>query len=199
MSESVSSHLSSDATLVARCQSRDRAAFDQLVERYQDRVFNFVCRMVHDPQDADDVAQEVFVRAYSNIERFDHRASLSTWLFKIASNLCIDHARRRSRRPDTVSLTQAEESDERQWEVPDSRYDPQRMVIEDEMVRVVDGAISKLSKKLREVLLLHDVENLAYDEIAKVVGCPLGTVKSRLFLARAELQKVLRTYLSGGD
>jgi len=189
-----------EAALVSKLQAGDRFAFDSLLELYQDRIFNFVRRMVNDPLDAEDIAQEVFIRAYTNIHRFDNRAGFSTWLYKIASNLCIDHVRRRSRRPDVFSLTRDQfEEESQQHDVADERFDPEQALLENEMASVISHAVVCLSPKLKQVLLLHDTENMSYEEIAQVVQCPLGTIKSRLFLARTELQKAVRAYLSGGE
>lgn len=198
MADTVQAEQAVENALVRRCQGNDLAAFDQIVERYQDRIYTFVRRMVRDGGEAEDVAQEVFVKAFQAIRQFDGRASLSTWLFRIASNLCVDHARRRARRIDPLSLSGATD-EERETDVPDRRYDPERMVIEDEMRRIVDKVVGGLSEKLRTVLLLHDMQNLSYEEIAEVVKVPLGTVKSRLFLARSQVRDAMRDYLRGAE
>jgi RNA polymerase sigma-70 factor (ECF subfamily) len=186
-----------DEELVRRCQAKDLSAFNAIVARYQDRVYSFVRRMVRDASDAEDIAQEVFVRVYQGMDRFDRRASLSTWLFRIAANMCVDYSRRRSRRVDPVPLTREGEDGEHEVELPDRRYDPERLVLTGEMYAVVEAAISRLSGKLRAVLLLHDAESLSYEEIAEIVKVPLGTVKSRLFLAREQLRHALRDYMAG--
>lgn len=180
--------------LVRRCKERDPEAFGKLLELYQARVYGFVRRMVRSADEAEDIAQEVFVKAFQNISKFDGRASFSTWLFKIASNLCIDKARRHQRRPEPVSLSN-DDGDAREVETSDLRWDPQNVAVVGEMERAIEAAIASLSEKLRGVLLLHDLEGLSYDEIATTVGVPVGTVKSRLFLARAHLQAALSAYL----
>ena len=186
-----------EADLARRCRQGDQAAFDRIVELYEDRIFSFVRRMVHDPRDAEDAAQEVFVKAFEGIRQFDGRASLGTWLFRIASNVCIDLSRRKARRIDPLPLSRNSETGE-DIEVSDSRYDPERLVVEGEMQGVVESAVLRLSDKLRTVLLLHDMESLSYEEIAAVVRVPLGTVKSRLYLAREQLREALRDYLREG-
>ncbi|RMG24114.1 MAG: sigma-70 family RNA polymerase sigma factor [Armatimonadetes bacterium] len=185
----------SDQLLVARCQSDDWAAFDALVDRYQARVFGFVRRMVPSHEEAEDIAQEVFVRAFRNIHRYDGRASVAGWLFKIATNLCIDSRRKRSRRVAEVPL---EVDGSPVVEVADPKGDPEPIVFAQQMEEVIASALDSLSERLKPVILLHDVEGLSYEEIANALGIPVGTVKSRLFLARERLQQALSEYM-GGD
>jgi len=165
------------------------------VDAYQNRVFGFVRRMVPNPDEAADVTQEVFIRAFQNFARFDGRSSVRTWLFRIAHNLCIDRARRNSRIPAEVGLVDPTEGEE--IEVADHRWQPDQMVLDEELMTVVENAIMSMSEKLRSVLLLHDREDMAYEEIADMLSLPVGTVKSRLFLARSHLQAALKKYSEG--
>jgi RNA polymerase sigma-70 factor (ECF subfamily) len=152
--------------------------------------------MVSNPDEAADIAQDVFIRAFQNMHRFDGRASLRTWLFRIAHNLCIDRARKLGRLVGETSLDVAGD-EEGEMEVADQRWDPETLVMDREMHEVVEAALASMSEKLRVVLLLHDREDLAYEEIAETLGLPVGTVKSRLFLARAHLQREVGPYLGG--
>lgn len=186
-----------EQALVDRCRQRDVEAFGKVVDAYQHRVFGFVKRMVVNPEDAADVAQEVFVRAFQAFDRFDGRSSLRTWLFRIAHNLCIDRARKSDRSLQESSLDLTHE-DEGTMDIPDQRWDPELLVMNEELAQIVEKSIASMSEKLRSVLLLHDREDLAYEEIASALGVPVGTVKSRLFLARAHLQQALTPYLNGG-
>ena len=189
-----------DTALVQRAQANDRAAFNEIVLRYKSKVFNFVHRMIPSVQDAEDLTQETFVRAYTSIRSFQSRASLNTWLFRIATNLCIDYSRRTRKSQGMVtSLSQEtdDEESERERDIPDHDYDPQRLLLNKELGTQLDRALRDLPDKLRTVVLLYDVEGLPYDEIAAIAGCPLGTVKSRLFNARAALRDKLAPYLAG--
>lgn len=184
-----------ELALIERCRRQDAEAFARIVDAYQGRVFGFVRRMVSDSEEAADIAQEVFIRAYQSFTRFDGRSSLRTWLFRIAHNLCVDRARRLSRAPERTSLDVAD--DDSAFEIPDQRWDPQTIVLDDELKGIIEHALTTMSDKLRTVLLLHDREDFAYEEIAQTLDLPIGTVKSRLFLARAHLQKAVGVYLDG--
>ncbi len=189
--------LAAERALVEQCRRQNFEAFSKIVDAYQARVFGFVRRMVRNEEEALDVTQDVFIKAYCHLERFDGRSSLRTWLFRIAHNQCIDRARRRRRLPNETTLEPAALEGE-PIDLPDDRWNPERLALSAEMSAVVEQAIGTMSEKLRTVLLLHDKEDLGYDEIARTVDVPVGTVKSRLFLARAHLQRHLGRYLESG-
>lgn len=184
---------SAERALIDRCRRQDLEAFGKLVDAYQNRVYGFVRRMIPNGEEAADVTQEVFIRAFQNFARFDGRSSVRTWLFRIAHNLCIDRARRNQRTPHEVGLVDPVEGEE--IDVADARWQPEQIVLDEELMTVVEDAIMSMSEKLRSVLLLHDREDMAYEEIASLLEVPVGTVKSRLFLARAHMQNALRKYM----
>lgn len=188
--------LAAEAALIERCRRRDMEAFGKLIDRYQHRVYGFVRRMVLGADEADDVTQEVFIRAFQAFDRFDGRCSVRTWLFRIAYNLCVDRSRRRERSHLDHAL-HAGLTEEQALEVADARWEPERLVFDEELQQVVEKAVAAMSEKLRSVLLLHDREDMPYEEIAQTLGVPIGTVKSRLFLARAQLKGVLTEYMNG--
>ena len=179
---------------VERCRKQDFEAFGKLVDAYQNRVFGFVKRMVPNPEEAADITQDVFIRAFQSFGRFDGRSSVRTWLFRIAYNLCVDRSRRIDRAPVEVGMQPSPDTDDI-IDVADTRWQPDRIAMDEELAGAVEEAILSMSDKLRTVLLLHDKEDMAYEEIAVAVGVPVGTVKSRLFLARAHLQQALKVYL----
>jgi len=183
-----------ERSLLAKCRNHDMEAFGRLVDAYQSRVFGFVKRMLPSAEEASDVTQEVFIKAFQNIHRFDGRASVRTWLFRIAHNLCIDRSRRFDRSPSEVSLTNDSEYGEG-MDVADYRWSPDEILINAELMQVVEAGIMSMSEKLRSVLIFHDREEMAYEEIAEVMAIPVGTVKSRRFLARAHLKEVVSQYL----
>lgn len=185
-----------ELALLERCRKQDAEAFGKLIDAYQNRVYGFVKRMVADAEEAADVTQETFIRAYQAIGRFDGRSSIRTWLFRIAYNLCVDRSRRADRAPAEFRIDAAGE-DDHSFELPDVRWDPEGLILTDELMAMLEAGIESMSEKLRSVLLLHDKEDMSYEEIARVLEVPVGTVKSRLFLARAHLQNVLGPYVRG--
>lgn len=185
---------SAELALVEQCRRQNFEAFGKIVDAYQARVTGFVRRMVQSGEEAEDITQEVFIRAFQGMGRFDGRSSLRTWLFRIAYNLCVDASRKRTRSAQELSLEDGETSET--LEVSDGRWNPETVVLDDELMSVVERAVGTLSEKLRTVLLLHDKEELGYDELAGMLGIPVGTVKSRLFLARAHVQKAVEEYRS---
>lgn len=191
----------SDIFLVEQALDGDIAAYEKLVARYQNKIMGYVARMLHnDREEAEDVTQEVFIKAYRSLDSFRGQASFSTWVYKIATNLCIDRARTRQRRPQQAySLDEPfdKEDDKGGREIPDSRYEPGKGVEREELRQQVRATVAEMPEKLRQVLIMCDLQGMAYEDIAKVVGCPLGTVKSRLFHARADLARRLRPYVHG--
>jgi RNA polymerase sigma-70 factor, ECF subfamily len=185
--------------LVGRAQAGDALAFDDLVELYKDKIYSYVARMVGDPSEAEDIAQEAFVKAYRNIKSFRGASSFQTWLYRIAGNLTIDAVRRRRRRENTFSLDAPLDGEEGQItrELEDvSLPGPSGRLETAELQRYVHHAIQELSPKLRSVMILYELQGLSYEEIAEILHCPLGTVKSRLFNARMELKEKLKGILS---
>lgn len=184
--------------LLDQCRQQDYDAFSRIVDAYQARVFGFVRRMVRSEEEAMDVTQEVFIKAFQAVHRFDGRSSLRTWLFRIAHNLCIDRSRRADRAPAFQTLEPTQE-DDRPREFSDRRWSPDDFLMTDQLRLVVEEAIESMSDKLKSVLLLHDREGLGYDEIASTLELPVGTVKSRLFLARQHVQGCVTEYMDGGE
>lgn len=178
--------------LVERAKKGDREAFGALVERYQRRVAGVALAVVHDPDDAIELAQETFIRAYQNLSRFEERSSFSTWLYRIAANLAIDW-RRREGRHRTLHGEEAEAELER---VPALAGDSFKEAVRDELRRKIRAALEELTQEQRAVILLREVEGLSYDEIAEVLGCPRGTVMSRLHYARSRLRQQLKHLLT---
>lgn len=190
----------SDASLVARCQKADLAAFNEIVARYKNKIFSYLYRMTGNAEDAEDLTQEVFVRMYTNITSFRAEASLSTWLFRIAGNLCVDSYRRSKKQRGLVHSLDApfageEEEGTATRDVPDLSQAPETLVSRKELAAHIQAALQKLPTKLRAAIVLHDIEGLPYEDIAVAEGIPLGTVKSRIFNARVALREHLRPYL----
>ena len=191
--------LNADAVLVMRCQKDDCEAFDEIVARYKDGIYNYVWRMVSNRDDAEDLAQEVFVRAFASIKAFRREANLRTWLYKIASNLCVDRYRRAGLENKWIVPLEREQNDSiRPLDIPDHANDPRRSFERSELRTEVRKALLKLPDKLRSAIVLFDIEGLSYEEIAEALACPIGTVKSRIFNARLKLRELLKGYVEGG-
>jgi len=187
-----------DAALVERCQQNDFDAFEELVQRYQTRIYNFVCKMTNSPADAEDIAQDVFVRVYKSIHRFRGESTFQTWLYRIAHNICVDRSRRAQRQvPVAYSLDAPTEEDggEHPRDLPDRSGSPEQIAERTELQQRVWRCLGQMSERLRVVIVLYDIQGLSYEEIAKTLSCPIGTVKSRLFNARAELGRRLQSYV----
>ena len=178
--------------LVERARKGDRQAFGVLVERYQRRVVGVVLAVVHNPEDAVELAQETFVRAYQNLGKFEERSSFSTWLYRIAVNLAIDWRRHESRH---VTL-RGEEAEAELDRIPSAVGDSFKEVARGETAEKIRDALDELTPEQRTVILLREVEGLSYDEIAEVLRCPRGTVMSRLFYARGRLRELLKDLLT---
>lgn len=189
----------SDGELVQRARDGDRDAFRELVERYQRRIATLALGMLRNREDALDVVQETFTKAYQSLDRFKGDASFYTWTYRIAVNLCIDHQRREAKLPSaTLEPRLGERSADRAEDplaaLPDSseQGDPYQRTRDAEIAQGLHRAIADLTPEHRAVILLREVDGLSYEEISRVLECPKGTVMSRLHYARRQLQERLR-------
>ncbi len=183
-----------DAELVQQAQSGDTAAFDQLVSRYRSRIFGMIYNMVHNEQDAWDLAQDSFVKAWKSIGRFRGQSSFYTWIYRIVMNVTIDSLRKKQVQggaefDDTIQL---KEIDPASRTVPHADALPHEQMEHKEIRGRIDAAIAELSPEHRAVILMKEIEGMQYHEIAESLGCSIGTVMSRLFYARKKLQGLLR-------
>ena len=179
----------SDEQLVALTVKGDVSAFNEIVTRWEGRLYNFVYRYLGDPEEAKDVTQESFVRAYSHLHGFRGQSKFSSWLYQIALNLCRSKLRRKKAHP-TVSIDGREE-DNPLWELPDERATPADLTLEQERVLAVREALAKLPEAQREVILLKEYNGLKFREIAEILDAPESTVKSRLYHGLENLAQAL--------
>ncbi|MCR4425300.1 MAG: sigma-70 family RNA polymerase sigma factor [Firmicutes bacterium] len=171
------------------------AAFDTIVEKYKDRIMNLAFRMLGSRSEAEDAAQETFIRAFRAYSRFRGESSTYTWLYRIATNLCLDTIRARNRAPQSESLDALGDPARG---ADDSGGSPEESLNRRELARAIRIALGELSPAHRAAVVLHDVEGLRYHEVARVLGCSVGTVKSRLFYGRRRLREILAEFLPGG-
>lgn len=183
-----------DTELVFRCQRGEMAAFEELVNRYRGKIYSLAYGMARNEQDAHDLCQETFVRAWHSIDKFRGQSSFYTWLYRIVTNLTIDLMRKKSRAPQVAFDERLDVTGAAEGELSEATHN--RLPSDDahfkEIRQSIDRALEQLSPDHRAVILLKDFEGLEYKEIAKVVGCSPGTVMSRLFYARRHLQKLLK-------
>jgi RNA polymerase sigma-70 factor (ECF subfamily) len=183
----------SDHELVAAARDGDELAFQEVVRRYRTPITNFVYRMLNDYDTAIDLAQETFVRVYTSIGRYEANYSFSTYIYRIASNLAISEIRKRKRRR-VVSLFgifTGEDGEAVEHDPADERKLPEEALLEDERRRAVTRAIASLPEKYRTALVLRDIEDHSYEQIAAILGLSEGTVKSRINRARNLLREKL--------
>lgn len=179
----------SDQLLVQNVQRGDRRAFDVLVLRYQQRIVKLIMRYVHDPAEAQDVAQEAFIKAYRALPSFRGESAFYTWLYRIAINTAKNHLVSLQRRPVDYSLDlQDPENYEANARLRDEDS-PEGIAMQEELRQAVERTISTLPEELRTAIMLREIDGLSYEEIATAMECPVGTVRSRIFRAREAIDE----------
>lgn len=176
--------------LLKRCKKGDLRAYDILMQKYEKKVYNLCYRMVNNAEDAADLAQEVFLKAYRALTDFRGQSGFSTWLYRIAVNACRDELRKRRKKPPVLSLDKPLETEEGElhFEAADTAPGPLETALRGELQREIQGLLSKLPRNYRTVIILRDLQGLSYEEIASVLEINLGTLKSRLNRARSLLR-----------
>jgi RNA polymerase sigma-70 factor (ECF subfamily) len=172
-----------DTDLIRLFRESEISAFEELVRKYQDRIYNLCRYMVRDPREAQDAAQDVFLKAYRGLKDFKPESSLYTWLYRIAVNTCLDY-KRRSRR-------EARRNESLSEDLPSAEPSPDSLCESKEKTEALQAALAKLHAKLRAAIVLREIEGLPYEEIARVLHISVGTVKSRLSRAREELRRIM--------
>lgn len=180
-----------DQRLIDQCLAGNSAAFGELVQRYQDRLFNSVMMMVNSFEDARDLTQEAFVHAFRRLDSFRGDAQFYTWLFRIAVNATISFRRKKARQKSVSIETAKEAIGEEPRDDRDDARPSNRMEISEEQ-QLVRQALSEVSEEFRAALILTEIEGLSYEQAAEVIGCPIGTVRSRIHRGRNELREKLR-------
>jgi RNA polymerase sigma-70 factor (ECF subfamily) len=189
----------SDLVLVKRVQRGDKSAFDLLVRKYQHKVVKLVLRYVRNPAEAEDIAQEAFIKAYRALPQFRGDSAFYTWMYRIAINTAKNSLASRDRSPIAydLDLTDPEESHSVQSRLQDPDT-PEGMALTEEIRGIVNSAIEGLPEELKTAIVLRELDGLSYEEIAAAMECPVGTVRSRIFRAREAIDKRLREVFEGG-
>jgi RNA polymerase sigma-70 factor (ECF subfamily) len=190
-------HAMDDSAVVGAFLGGEERAFTELVERYQTRLLNFIYRTIGDREKAEDLVQEVFIRVYRHLHRFDRSKKFSTWAYTIASNLAKNELRNRSRNPLVLFQTvqKSYQDDDRPVEFEDPTSRPDDMYHQRHLQKIVEETVSKLPEHHRNVFILRELEGKSYEEIAEITDCNLGTVKSRLNRARNSFAEIIAPFV----
>ncbi|MBF0095817.1 MAG: sigma-70 family RNA polymerase sigma factor [Magnetococcales bacterium] len=183
-----------DQILIDRVLSGDQKAFELLVRQYQSKVSTIISRYVDDPDKVRDLVQETWIKAYRALSGFRGDSSFFTWLYRIATNVTKNHWLSAGK---TVPISELEEEFEGEYVLPQlhDHETPERQLLRKEMLENVQAAIESLVPSMKKAILLRDVQGLSYEEIAEVLDCPVGTVRSRIFRGRQEIANRMRHYL----
>lgn len=191
-SDNTSKTKNDDNILINKALAGDQTAYEKLMKKYYQLIYNLIFRMISRKEDVEDLTQEAFIKAFNSLQNFDRQFAFSTWLFKIATNNAIDYLRKK--KLNTFSIDREIESEESdfKFEIPDHENKPDRVIIEDERKKILDEAIESLPPKYKEVILLRHKMDKEYEEISKELKLPLGTVKAHIFRGRELLNKYLK-------
>ncbi len=181
-----------DSLLIKRALTGDQKAFRKLRLKYYDAIFKLVNRMIRNREEVEDLTQEAFIKAFTSLERFDNQYSFSTWLYKIATNNSIDHIRKKKLQTFSINKPIESEESDYSFELPDTNLEPDQELIASQRKKMLDEAMNALPPKYRQVILMRHVDEKEYQEIAKTLKLPLGTIKAHIFRARELLYKQLR-------
>jgi RNA polymerase sigma-70 factor (ECF subfamily) len=190
-------HAMDDSSVVNAFLAGEERAFQELVERYQVRLLNFIYRTIGDRERAEDLVQEVFIRVYRHLHRFDRAKKFSTWIYTIASNLAKNELRNRSRNPLVFfqAIKKSWQDEERPLQFEDSTTRPDDLYRKRHLRELVEASVDQLPEHHRQVFVLRELEGKSYEEIAEITGCNLGTVKSRLNRARNSFAAIIEPAL----
>ena len=180
-----------DQKLIRRCKRGEEAAFQEVLQRYRAAVYNLCWRMTRNEEDARDLGQEVFIKVFSLLDRYDEQYAFSSWLFRIATNHCIDHLRRQRLRFLSVERDGGLEDEEAEMQIPDQGPTPDVVLQRREAMEKLEEVIAELPPHYKVITLLRHDQQLSYEEIAETLQLPLGTVKARIHRARNMIQQLL--------
>jgi RNA polymerase sigma-70 factor (ECF subfamily) len=183
---------STDEELIAEFQRDNIVAFNLIVGRYKDQLTNFVYRLLGDYDECQDIVQETFIRVYRNRQMYKPVAKFSTWIYTIAGNLAKTELRRKERRRWLPIFSGSDEDSQNRYDIPDTAFSPDVSTDSSIKSALIQGALGKIPRQYREMVILRDVQELSYDEISKIAGVSIGTVKSRINRGRIQLQKLLK-------
>ncbi len=181
-----------DSRNIKNALKGDQTAYRTILKKYHDQVYNLLYRMVHDKDEVEDLTQEAFIKAFNSLKNFNEEFAFSTWLYKIATNNCIDYIRKKKLATFSIDKPLESKDGEYSFEIPDSTYEPDKTLIAGQRSKILEDAVNALPEKYRQVILMRHTEDKDYQEIADELKLPLGTVKAHIFRAREILYKRLK-------
>lgn len=181
-----------DSRNIKKAIKGDQTAYRAILKKYHDQVYNLLYRMVHDKDEVEDLTQEAFIKAFNSLKNFNEEFAFSTWLYKIATNNCIDYIRRKKLATFSIDKPLESKDGEYSFELPDTTYEPDKTLIAGQRTKVLEDAINALPEKYRQVIIMRHSEDMDYQQIADQLKLPLGTIKAHIFRAREILHKKLR-------
>ena len=186
--------MADELKLIKKAHKGDVEAFEKIITEYQSIIYNIAFRFAGNAEDAADMSQEVFLKMFRNINSFQFKSKLSTWIYRVATNTCLDQVKRKNRNNPAYSLDDGFEDGDGSFfsnEIADDSPTPDEVIEQAEMKDVINQAISELPDDYRTVIILRDIQGLSYDEIAEIIECSVGTVKSRISRGRRNLREIL--------
>ncbi|MBP6672224.1 MAG: sigma-70 family RNA polymerase sigma factor [Bacteroidetes bacterium] len=181
-----------DSRNIKKALKGDQIAYRAILKKYHDQVYNLLYRMVHDKDEVEDLTQEAFIKAFNSLKNFNEEFAFSTWLYKIATNNCIDYIRKKKLATFSIDKPLESKDGEYSFEIPDTNYLPDKDLIAGQRTKILEEAVNALPEKYRQVILMRHTEDKDYQEIADELHLPLGTVKAHIFRAREILYKRLK-------
>jgi len=181
-----------DVILIKSALAGEQGSYDRLMKKYYNLIQSLVYRMIFNKEDVEDLTQEAFIKAFNSLHKFDREFAFSTWLYKIATNNCIDYLRKKKLTTFSIDKEISSDDDDLRFEIPDEEHKPDKRVMNEQREEIIKQAIDSLPEKYRKVILLRHKEEKDYEEIAEELDIPLGTVKAHLFRARELLNKYLK-------
>jgi len=185
-----------DAEMIREALAGSQEAYTRLMKKYHNPIYSLIYRMIRDKEEIEDLTQETFIKAFASLKNFNDEYAFSTWLYKIASNNCIDYIRKRKLKTYSIDKPMESEDDDYAYELSDSTYEADRHIIEEQQKALIQEAIDSLPEKYRIVIVMRHTEEKSYEDIAEILGLPLGTVKAHIFRARELLNKYLKDKIS---
>jgi len=187
-----------EEVLIERTLAGDKDAFGELVDRHKNEIIRAAYRFCGDFKDAEDIAQEAFIRAYMHLKSFKKESKFSTWLYRITYNSACNYTRKKQKRPISYERFKDKDINSSKWLI-DKKSNPMDKMVDKEKKEMIQRAIDKLPLKLKSVIIFREYEDLSYKEISEVLGCSMGTVESRIARAREKLKVLLRPYILKGE